>query len=167
MSHIWQTVFFPLRFSNVKTYISVAPQPVLCLAGLPDIVVDGVLQGLYPRDVRVSFTASILTDSAPVPSIVVWNIQKYHPGPLKNIVHHLASWNPWPQVPIWARSGTDSLFGDKTLYPGYNVLYTQWDLNLKPRLCCLDHQLNQTHQTREILLKLGSVCTRSHPVCLW
>ncbi|XP_040019692.1 sorting nexin-22 isoform X1 [Gasterosteus aculeatus] len=25
-------------------------------SGLPDVVVDGVLQGLYPRDVRVSFT---------------------------------------------------------------------------------------------------------------
>ncbi|XP_056454628.1 sorting nexin-22 isoform X1 [Gadus chalcogrammus] len=29
-----------------------------CLsAGLPDMVVDGVLEGFYPRDVRVSFTA--------------------------------------------------------------------------------------------------------------
>lgn len=36
--------------------------PALCLAGLPDIVVDGVLQGFYPRDVRVSFSASILPD---------------------------------------------------------------------------------------------------------
>ncbi|XP_075875433.1 sorting nexin-22 [Nelusetta ayraudi] len=39
--------------------------------GLPDVVVDGVLQGLYPRDIRVSFTAPCLTDSRPVPSIVV------------------------------------------------------------------------------------------------
>ncbi|XP_032445152.1 sorting nexin-22 [Xiphophorus hellerii] len=31
-------------------------------SGLPDIVVDGVLQGFYPRDVRVSFSASILPD---------------------------------------------------------------------------------------------------------
>ncbi|XP_024120096.1 sorting nexin-22 isoform X1 [Oryzias melastigma] len=31
-----------------------------CLPGLPDIVADGVLQGFYPRDVRVSFTASAL-----------------------------------------------------------------------------------------------------------
>lgn len=67
----YMTMVFPISLSNVKTYISVAPQPVLCLAGVPDIVVDGVLQGLYPRDVRVSFTAPSLTDSAPVPSIVV------------------------------------------------------------------------------------------------
>ncbi|KAM8892446.1 sorting nexin-22 isoform 2-T2 [Spinachia spinachia] len=32
-------------------------------SGLPDVVVDGVLQGLYPRDVRVSFT-----ETAPGPS---------------------------------------------------------------------------------------------------
>ncbi|XP_014856038.1 PREDICTED: sorting nexin-24-like [Poecilia mexicana] len=31
-------------------------------SGLPDMVVDGVLQGFYPRDVRVSFSASILPD---------------------------------------------------------------------------------------------------------
>ncbi|KAM4733772.1 sorting nexin-22 [Anableps anableps] len=31
-------------------------------SGLPDIVVDGVLQGFYPRDVRVSFSASILPE---------------------------------------------------------------------------------------------------------
>ncbi|PWA24575.1 hypothetical protein CCH79_00011767 [Gambusia affinis] len=36
--------------------------PALCLAGLPDIVVDGVLQGFYPRDVRVSFSASTVPD---------------------------------------------------------------------------------------------------------
>ncbi|XP_023811389.1 sorting nexin-24 [Oryzias latipes] len=30
------------------------------LSGLPDIVANGVLQGFYPRDVRVSFTASAL-----------------------------------------------------------------------------------------------------------
>uniref|UniRef100_A0A667Z927 Sorting nexin 22 n=1 Tax=Myripristis murdjan TaxID=586833 RepID=A0A667Z927_9TELE len=29
-----------------------------CAAGLPDVVVDGVLQGFYHRDIRVSFTAS-------------------------------------------------------------------------------------------------------------
>ncbi|XP_042268064.1 sorting nexin-22 [Thunnus maccoyii] len=31
-------------------------------SGLPDVVVDGVLQGFYPRDVRVSFTAPTLTE---------------------------------------------------------------------------------------------------------
>uniref|UniRef100_A0A3Q3VSZ4 PX domain-containing protein n=1 Tax=Mola mola TaxID=94237 RepID=A0A3Q3VSZ4_MOLML len=36
---------------------------------LPDVVVDGVLQGLYPRDVRVSFTAPALTEPDPTPSI--------------------------------------------------------------------------------------------------
>lgn len=41
------------------------------LLGLPDVVVDGVLQGLYPRDIRVSFTAPSLINSGPVPSIVV------------------------------------------------------------------------------------------------
>ena len=30
---------------------------VIFCAGLPDMVVDGVLEGFYPRDVRVSFTA--------------------------------------------------------------------------------------------------------------
>ncbi|KAM9854637.1 sorting nexin-22 [Aulostomus maculatus] len=35
-----------------------------CTSGLPDVVVDGVLQGFYPRDVRVSFTAPILTDAS-------------------------------------------------------------------------------------------------------
>ncbi|KAM9808125.1 sorting nexin-22 [Neosynchiropus ocellatus] len=27
-----------------------------CISGVPDVVVDGVLQGFYPRDVRVTFT---------------------------------------------------------------------------------------------------------------
>uniref|UniRef100_A0A665UWF7 Sorting nexin 22 n=1 Tax=Echeneis naucrates TaxID=173247 RepID=A0A665UWF7_ECHNA len=36
---------------------------------LPDIIVDGVLQGFYPRDVRVSFTSPALTDLGPSPSI--------------------------------------------------------------------------------------------------
>lgn len=34
-------------------------------SGLPDVVVDGVLQGFYPRDVRVSFTAPTIADSEP------------------------------------------------------------------------------------------------------
>lgn len=34
-----------------------------CTSDLPDVVVDGVLQGLYPRDVRVSFNAPNLTKS--------------------------------------------------------------------------------------------------------
>ncbi|XP_034031837.1 sorting nexin-22 [Thalassophryne amazonica] len=29
-----------------------------CVSGLQDVVVDGVLQGFYPRDVHVSFTAA-------------------------------------------------------------------------------------------------------------
>nr|XP_046251089.1 sorting nexin-22 [Scatophagus argus] len=37
--------------------------------GLPDVVVDGVLQGFYPRDVRVSFTAPTLAESDPTASI--------------------------------------------------------------------------------------------------
>ncbi|KAM4572795.1 sorting nexin-22 [Odontesthes bonariensis] len=40
-----------------------------CTSDLPDIVVDGVLQGFYPRDVRVSFTASTLFEPDPTPSI--------------------------------------------------------------------------------------------------
>ncbi|XP_029379674.1 sorting nexin-22 isoform X2 [Echeneis naucrates] len=40
-----------------------------CISGLPDIIVDGVLQGFYPRDVRVSFTSPALTDLGPSPSI--------------------------------------------------------------------------------------------------
>lgn len=31
-------------------------------SGLPDIVVDGVLQGFYPRDIRVSFSNSVLPE---------------------------------------------------------------------------------------------------------
>lgn len=38
-------------------------------SGLPDIVVDGVLQGFYPRGVRVSFTAPALTEPDPTTSI--------------------------------------------------------------------------------------------------
>ncbi|KAE8276933.1 Sorting nexin-24 [Larimichthys crocea] len=40
-----------------------------CTSDLPDIVVDGVLQGLYPRDVRVSFTSPTLTEPDPTSSI--------------------------------------------------------------------------------------------------
>ncbi|XP_062246431.1 sorting nexin-22 [Platichthys flesus] len=36
---------------------------------LPDIVVDGVLHGFYPRDVRVSFTAPTFTEPDPTASI--------------------------------------------------------------------------------------------------
>ncbi|XP_028285768.1 sorting nexin-22 [Parambassis ranga] len=36
---------------------------------LPDVVVDGVLQGFYPRDVRVSFTAPTLPEATPAPSM--------------------------------------------------------------------------------------------------
>ncbi|XP_026220460.1 sorting nexin-22 [Anabas testudineus] len=36
-----------------------------CTSDLPDVVVDGVLQGFYPRDVRVSFTAPISTQPNP------------------------------------------------------------------------------------------------------
>lgn len=39
--------------------------PELCLAGLPDVVVDGVLQGFYTRDVRVSFTAPTIAELEP------------------------------------------------------------------------------------------------------
>ncbi|XP_015243577.1 PREDICTED: sorting nexin-24-like [Cyprinodon variegatus] len=38
-------------------------------SGLPDIVVDGVLQGFYPRDIRVSFSSSILPEHDPMSSI--------------------------------------------------------------------------------------------------
>ncbi|KAG8012305.1 Sorting nexin-24, partial [Nibea albiflora] len=40
-----------------------------CTSDLPDIVVDGVLQGLYPRDVRVSFTSPTFTEPDPTSSI--------------------------------------------------------------------------------------------------
>ncbi|GLD74711.1 sorting nexin-24-like protein [Lates japonicus] len=40
-----------------------------CTSDLPDIVVDGVLQGFYPRDVRVSFTAPTFTEPNPTTSI--------------------------------------------------------------------------------------------------
>ncbi|KAK9516339.1 hypothetical protein VZT92_024276 [Zoarces viviparus] len=36
-----------------------------CTSDLPDVVVDGVLQGFYTRDVRVSFTAPVLTEPDP------------------------------------------------------------------------------------------------------
>ncbi|KAK2842610.1 hypothetical protein Q5P01_012810 [Channa striata] len=36
-----------------------------CTSGLPDVVVDGVLQGFYPRDIRVTFTAPVLTEPDP------------------------------------------------------------------------------------------------------
>lgn len=35
-----------------------------CTSDLPNVVVDGVLQGFYPRDVRVSFTAPAHTEPA-------------------------------------------------------------------------------------------------------
>lgn len=44
-------------------------KPELCVADLPDVVVDGVLQGFYPRDVRVSFTAPTLAVPDPATSI--------------------------------------------------------------------------------------------------
>ncbi|XP_028814350.1 sorting nexin-22 [Denticeps clupeoides] len=44
-------------------------------SGLPDIVVDGVLQGLYPRDIRVSFTectkASSLDPTPNAPTVTI------------------------------------------------------------------------------------------------
>ncbi|XP_042352132.1 sorting nexin-22 [Plectropomus leopardus] len=40
-----------------------------CTSDLPDVVVDGVLQGFYSRDIRVSFTAPILTEPDPATSI--------------------------------------------------------------------------------------------------
>ncbi|XP_041795232.1 sorting nexin-22 [Chelmon rostratus] len=40
-----------------------------CNTDLPDVVVDGVLQGFYPRDVRVSFTAPTLAVPDPATSI--------------------------------------------------------------------------------------------------
>ncbi|XP_069018878.1 sorting nexin-22 [Embiotoca jacksoni] len=39
-----------------------------CTSGLPDVVVDGVLQGFYPRDVHVSFTAPTPSVPDPTPS---------------------------------------------------------------------------------------------------
>lgn len=57
---------------NLKT-CSHSIKSELCPAGLPDIVVDGVLQGFYPRDIRVSFTAPILTEPDPASSIEAWN----------------------------------------------------------------------------------------------
>ncbi|XP_008289852.1 sorting nexin-22 [Stegastes partitus] len=40
-----------------------------CTSGLPDVIVDGVLQGFYPRDVRVSFTSSTLPEPDSTTSI--------------------------------------------------------------------------------------------------
>ncbi|XP_034391713.1 sorting nexin-22 [Cyclopterus lumpus] len=40
-----------------------------CTSELPDVVVDGVLQGFYTRDVRVSFTAPVLTEPDAAASI--------------------------------------------------------------------------------------------------
>ncbi|XP_068459694.1 sorting nexin-22 [Clinocottus analis] len=40
-----------------------------CTSELPDVVVDGVLQGFYTRDVRVSFTAPALTEPDPAASV--------------------------------------------------------------------------------------------------
>ncbi|XP_036068145.1 sorting nexin-22 isoform X2 [Oryzias melastigma] len=52
---------FDYQYSN-QPVLRFFKDPYLstCLPGLPDIVADGVLQGFYPRDVRVSFTASAL-----------------------------------------------------------------------------------------------------------
>lgn len=55
------------------TLLTHSVKPELCLAGLPDVVVDGVLQGFYPRDVRVSFNAPTLTEPNPTASIEAWN----------------------------------------------------------------------------------------------
>lgn len=44
---MFQVNLFSLTLKNMK--------PELSLADLPDVVMDGVLQGFYPRDVRVSF----------------------------------------------------------------------------------------------------------------
>ncbi|XP_058501911.1 sorting nexin-22 [Solea solea] len=42
------------------------------ISDLPDVVVDGVLQGFYPRDVRVTFTAPALPEPDPTaPEITV------------------------------------------------------------------------------------------------
>ncbi|KAG7521701.1 sorting nexin-24-like [Solea senegalensis] len=42
------------------------------ISDLPDVVVDGVLQGFYPRDVRVTFTAPALSEPDPTaPEITV------------------------------------------------------------------------------------------------
>lgn len=38
-------------------------------SGLQDVVMDGVLQGFYSRDVQVSFTAPTLPESHPTPSV--------------------------------------------------------------------------------------------------
>ncbi|KAG7473312.1 hypothetical protein MATL_G00094430 [Megalops atlanticus] len=54
---------------------------------LPDIVVDGVLQGLYPRDIRVSFTACTKPDEGPLvstPRTVDEGGQEKQPQTLRN-----------------------------------------------------------------------------------
>lgn len=60
-----------LSHFELKSMKTCSKKPELCLTDLPDVVVDGVLQGLYPRDVRVSFTAPDLTEPDPTPSIDV------------------------------------------------------------------------------------------------
>ncbi|XP_041651737.1 sorting nexin-22 [Cheilinus undulatus] len=40
-----------------------------CTSDLPDVVVDGVLQGFYPRDIRVTFTAPTINEPDPSASI--------------------------------------------------------------------------------------------------
>ncbi|XP_076026067.1 sorting nexin-22 [Genypterus blacodes] len=53
-----QDYSFPLSHQRVVGYFQ-DPYRSSCTSDLPDVVVDGVLQGFYPRDVRVSFfTAS-------------------------------------------------------------------------------------------------------------
>ncbi|XP_033490522.1 sorting nexin-22 [Epinephelus lanceolatus] len=59
-----QDYSYPLENQQVLGFFQ---DPYLCdnMSDLPDVVVDGVLQGFYPRDVRVSFTAPILTEPDP------------------------------------------------------------------------------------------------------
>ncbi|XP_023130021.1 sorting nexin-22 [Amphiprion ocellaris] len=52
---------FQLPYQRVVGFFQ-DPYISKCTAGLPDVVVDGVLQGFYPRDVRVSFTSSTLPE---------------------------------------------------------------------------------------------------------
>lgn len=40
-----------------------------CTSDLPDVVVDGVLQGFYPRDIRVTFNAPTINEPDPSASI--------------------------------------------------------------------------------------------------
>lgn len=108
-----------VRFFNTEERFGlIGPQLVLCLAGLPDVVVDGVLQGLYPRDVRVSFTAPSLINSGPVPSIVVWNV----------ILNHSAQFSILESTVVWSSSGRLLL----------NI--SHWDLNFRLGLWWLDYE---------------------------